>query len=209
MLSFRYIFQRLHADNRFLLVGGFVIGFIGTVLVGDWQSIRGDPCNAVSSDLQCSSMEFGSGMVNETLFDCSVLGDQHDYQFCNFLDNSTFTECCNSTSTLTAGCICESLSNIPEYNCYWNPNSIITGEYCQRCRPVCLGRSHTLSFIQFVIGVCTLSGSIGFNRILITIVVSDLIGKSKQVRKPQLYSSLMFIYWHVPCIHYVCRALVG
>ena len=32
-----------------------------------------------------------------------------------------------------------------------------------------------------MIGVFAISGSIGFNRIILTIVVSDLIGKSKQV----------------------------
>ena len=100
-----------------------------------------------------------------------------------YTDNSSLTECCNSTTISTAGCICESLSDVPNYNCYWNPNSIITGEYCERCRPVCLSHSHTLSFIQFVIGVFAISGSIGFNRILLSIVVSDSIGNSKKGRK--------------------------
>ena len=174
--TFRYILQRLHVDNRFLMIGGFVFSFIGTVLVGDWQSIRGDPCNAVNSDLQCNTMEFGSGMMNE--FNCIV---QEKGQFCDFIDNSSLIECCNSTSTSTAGCICESLSDVPNYNCYWNPNSIITGEYCERCRPVCLSHSHTLSFSQFLIGVFIISGSLTFSRIILTLIVSDLIGKSKQV----------------------------
>ena len=173
------------------MIGGFVLGFIGTVLVGDWQSIRGDPCNAVSSDLQCNTMEFGSGMINETLLDCSV---QEKGQFCDFLDNSSLTECCNSSSTSTAGCICESLSDVPNYNCYWNPNSIITGEYCERCRPVCLSHSHTLSFIQFVIGVFAVSGSIGFSRNFVSIVASDLIGKSKEVRFCPSYFNILNHY---------------
>ena len=175
------------------MIGGFVFSCIGTVLVGDWQSIRGDPCNAVSSDLQCNTMEFGSGMINEALLDCSV---QEKGQFCDFLDNSSLTECCNSTSTSTAGCICESLSDVPNYNCYWNPNSIITGEYCERCRPVCLSHSHTLSLIQFLIGVFTISGSVTFNRIIITLIVSDLIGKSKQVSIPP-YITLIGDYYTV------------
>uniref|UniRef100_A0A1X7ULK8 Uncharacterized protein n=1 Tax=Amphimedon queenslandica TaxID=400682 RepID=A0A1X7ULK8_AMPQE len=66
-----YLLQRLHVDNRFLMIGGFVLGCIGTVLVGDWQSIRGDPCSIgfsrnfipiVVSDLIGKSKE-GSGWL--------------------------------------------------------------------------------------------------------------------------------------------------
>ena len=44
--------------------------------------------------------------------------------------------------------ICES-----NQDCYWNPSSVISGEYCTECLPACLSKSGSLHFIQLCIGM--------------------------------------------------------
>ena len=42
---------------------------------------------------------------------------------------------------------CEAHMNSP-YNCYWNQRSLITGELCTECPPLCRGKHKSLDFIQ-------------------------------------------------------------
>ena len=105
-------------------------------------------------------------------------------------DNYTIGSGENSNSSF----ICESFSG-PPYNCFWNPNSRITGEYCPRCEPLCRSSDHSLNFIQFAVGVSLITPGFVMSRIALTLLTSDAMGDASQV-------SLMCILCYVrmyPC----------
>ena len=77
----------------------------------------------------------------------------------------------------TAQCNCEESSN----QCFWNPSSRLTGQYCERCRPVCLSKEYSLSFPQLMIGVMLLAPGYPMGRISLSILASDGLGKASQV----------------------------
>ena len=79
-----------------------------------------------------------------------------------------------------ARCVCESFSG-PPYNCFWNPNSRITGQYCPRCESHCRSTDHSLNFIQFIVGVCLIAASWPMSRLTLSILVSDAVGATSQV----------------------------
>lgn len=45
---FRHIFQRLGVSNKNICILGVVLGICGSVIIADWQSVRGDPCDQYS-----------------------------------------------------------------------------------------------------------------------------------------------------------------
>ena len=48
--------------------------------------------------------------------------------------------------------------------CYWNPDSIITGEYCYECPPLCRNKKKSLNFAQVCIALTFIALSIEFAR---------------------------------------------
>ena len=151
----RFIFQRRGVDNRFIFLGGLILGLIACVLMADWQAIGGDPCNEFSGHCEINN--------NETQFDISIEESKID-----------------NTSTLSPCEVCKMHSGDP-YQCYFNPDSRITQEYCDDCRPFCRSKLHTLNFVQFLIGVCLFSFSFPLVRITMTIMFSDALGSASQV----------------------------
>ena len=129
-------------DNRLILIGGFITAIIGTLIMTDWQSIGGDPCN----------------------YELSECTNEPNEQFC-----------------------CEQFNNASEYECFWNPVSRITGEYCERCRPVCLSKEHTLNFVQMLAGMVLLSFCLAPGRLLVTTIASDISGGNSQVIEASVY----------------------
>ena len=79
-----------------------------------------------------------------------------------------------------ASYICEAFSGSP-YNCFWNPASRITGQYCSRCEPLCRSTDHTLNFIQFALGVSLITPGYVMSRITLTLLTSDAMGAASQV----------------------------
>ena len=45
---FRSIFQRLGMSNKNICLLGIVMGICGSVVIADWQSVGGDPCDQYS-----------------------------------------------------------------------------------------------------------------------------------------------------------------
>ena len=159
LLSFRFILQRRGVDNRFIFLGGLILGLIGSVLMADWQAIGGDPCDEFSG--HCSEIINGQ---NETQFNVTLE------------ENST-----DSTLMLSPCEVCKMHSGDP-YQCYFNPDSRITKEYCDDCRPFCRSELHTLNFAQFLIGVCLFSFSFPLVRITMTMIMfSDALGSASQI----------------------------
>ena len=82
---------------------------------------------------------------------------------------------------MNASCVCEALSG-PPYHCFWNPNSRLTGEYCPRCNPLCRSVDYSLTFGQFLVGLIFLVLSYQIGRTTLTLVVSDALGSTSQVK---------------------------
>ena len=95
----------------------------------------------------------------------------------------------NNTSLLSPCEACKMHSGDPD-QCFFNPDSHITKEYCTDCRPLCRSELHTLNFAQFLIGICLFSFSFPLVRITMTIMFSDALGSASQVCYPKVYSEL-------------------
>ena len=144
-------------DNRFIFLGGLILGLIACVLMADWQAIGGDPCDEFSGH-------------------CKIMNGQNETQLnVTIEENST-----NKTLILSPCELCKMHSGDP-YQCFFNPDSHITQEYCDDCRPFCRSELHTLNFAQFLIGVCLFSFSFPLVRITMTIMFSDALGSASQV----------------------------
>ncbi len=76
---------------------------------------------------------------------------------------------------------CELFGVESGYECFWNPESRITGDYCERCRQVCLSKSHTLNLVQFIAGMLLLAMSMGPGRVLVATIASDIADGNSQV----------------------------
>ena len=140
---FRYCLQKFRIGNRNILIGFIIIGIIGSLIMTDWQSLRGDPCN-------------------------------------QFNDNSTIDLLDDYNST-ELSYYCEQFGDDNNYNCFWNPISRITGDYCERCRVVCLSETHSLNFVQLFIGIAMISFCVVPGRVLTTTIASDKAGGHSQV----------------------------
>ena len=66
-------------------------------------------------------------------------------------------------------------------NCYWNPQSIITGKHCEDCQPICRSRSHSLTFVQFVLGSALLLVSIPVAWVPVAALISNRVSTAAQV----------------------------
>ena len=51
---------------------------------------------------------------------------------------------------------CEALSS-SGHQCFWNPQSRITGDFCNTCHKSCQSEQKSMNFYQFVIGVLLIS----------------------------------------------------
>ena len=145
-------------DNRYIFLGGLILGSIACVLMADWQAIRGDPCDEFSGH-------------------CELMNGQNDTQLNISIEENSID---NNTLALSPCEVCKMHSGDPNH-CFFNPDSRITHEYCDDCRPFCRSELHSLNFVQFLIGVCLFSFSFPLVRITMTIMFSDALGSASQV----------------------------
>ena len=75
---------------------------------------------------------------------------------------------------------CEALST-DTHQCFWNPQSRVTGDYCNTCLPVCLSLQTSLNFYQFSIGVLLMAVAATLQFIFNLALVSDITQKRHQV----------------------------
>ena len=140
--------------------------------------------SSVSSFLEEDTLVVLLSIENNSTLDCLNATCQSNRNEClynasdyGYIATSTNISCDDECD---ARCICESFSG-PPYNCFWNPNSRITGQYCPRCEPHCRSTDHSINFIQFILGVCLISASWPMSRITLSILVSDAVGATSQV----------------------------
>ncbi len=72
-------------------------------------------------------------------------------------------------------------ANVTSRDCYWNPLSMVTGKLCEDCQPICRSRSHSLTFVQFLLGSALLLVSIPVAWIPVAALISNLVSTSGQV----------------------------
>ena len=132
-------------DNRILLGIAFIFVLVGSLLMGDWQSINGNS-SCMSTNAESIEDMFSNSTSNSSL--CQ--------QWCEALSNSS-------------------------HQCFWNPKSRVTGEFCNTCLSTCLSEQASLNFYQFGLGVVLIciSGPLGF--VFISAITSDVTSVESQV----------------------------
>ena len=121
--------------------------------MGDWQSIGHDPCFSSSLNTTEVSQSFNSSESYE---------DEHSR-------NTSLVEECEAKSSSA-------------HKCFWNPQSRVTGEFCNTCIPRCLSQQKTLDVYQFSIGVLLLSIATPLGFVFISAISSDVTSKESQVQ---------------------------
>jgi len=179
-------------DNRLLLALAFIMGLIGCVLMGDWQAIGHDPCSSTNAN---ATQQFNTSINSSELTDtdygwsgismASGLNSGFDtmyYSGDSFVPYPAQSDEINVTSNFSQTLVerCEALSS-SSYQCFWNPNSRITGEFCNTCHASCHSQQKSSNFYQFSAGVLllALAGSLGF--VFISAIASGYTPVESQV----------------------------
>ena len=145
-------------DNRILLGIAFIFVLVGSLLMGDWQTINGNSsCSSAAVELSSNA---------------STNAESIEDMFSNSISNSSLYQQLVES--------CEALSS-SSHQCFWNPKSRITGEFCNTCLPTCLSEQASLNFYQFSLGVILIciSGPLGF--VFISAITSDVTSVESQV----------------------------
>lgn len=164
-------------DNRYLLGLCLLFAVIGCALVGDWQSLMSnDVCHseferATNIDNDLFS---GSGLSNSS---CSLLSDQGN---CT-VSFKPYDQCCRSLSS-------------SGHECFFNPKSRITGEFCSTCLCTCLSEQSTINLYQFSAGILFLSlaGPLGF--VFSSAIASDITPVESQVKAIRPCNNIVILY---------------
>ena len=135
----------------------------GSVLITDWQSIGHDPCSSASPN---------SSTTDDIFNDSSLYSG-------DYFTNETLTSKTSSLSLdLLEGCIAQSTSSD---HCFWNPQSRVTGDFCNSCAPSCLSKEKSLNIVQFCIGALLVASSASVGFVFISAVTSGITSIESQV----------------------------
>ena len=151
--TFRLGAQISRLDNRIILGSCLVFALVGSLLVGDWQSIGHDPC--------------APGSLDTTTIVYSEV-------YCNGTDLFNNSSC--------HGQLVENCKNLSSssHQCFWNPEARVTGEFCNTCLPVCLSKQRSLNIYQFSLGVLLLAlSTLAF--VFISAITSEITAVESQV----------------------------
>ncbi|CAI8010907.1 hypothetical protein GBAR_LOCUS7119 [Geodia barretti] len=163
------IAERVLKRNNRLMVGlSLIISLVGCVLIGDWQTIDGDPCSF------------------QTMNDTASLGSATGLDDIN----------ANLTGFQLSVADCEAQST-SSHQCFWNPQSRVTGDYCSTCLPACLSQQTSLNFYQFSAGVfLTALGSL-LGYIFVNALNSDVTPVKHQAILILCREERLHFWWHV------------
>ena len=147
----RILLKLLKTNNRVLLIISLTVGALGCLLISDWQAIGHDPCSSADlrplntsingSELSGSGVEMlfsGSGMDNVSEFNAS--GVEMLFSSSGMAPHQHYMDKCQAVSTSS-------------HQCFYNPTSRVTGEFCNTCLPRCLSEQRSLNFYQLCSGV--------------------------------------------------------
>ena len=196
--------QRLKLNSRIITILGILSTIVGLMLMADWQSIPHDPCtdfslyhnpgiaNNLSDQLNpcltalggCHWPQNGGSVHNVSATENKIAVIELFLQYVEMPESIVHTQGVHPVLNVTiynrAMNVCESLRE-SQYHCHWVPKSILTGELCEACPPMCRGIGHTLNFIQFTIGALIYRISYPIPWVANMIVLSDVAGKDYQV----------------------------
>ena len=134
------------------------------MLVGDWQSIfSNDPCSAATVNTTDEEFDFQNESSPAIVSGLNISGF-------NSSDNVSFIGV-SVYEQLVASC--EALSS-SSHQCSFNPNSHITGDFCNTCLPTCLSKQATINFYQFSAGILLLSLSAPLGFIFASAIASEI-----------------------------------
>lgn len=110
--------------------------------------------------------------LNSTNKTCASCNDESSStemeEFKCFYENMNYTFCLSTFESNNISCesieeLMSSMDDDEMYSnkvmcesyddCYWNKDSIITGDHCEDCLSICRSKSGSLSFVQWCIGV--------------------------------------------------------
>ena len=147
-------------DNRKVLGVALMLGLVGSVLMGDWQAIGRDPC---SLDVNTST--------NST--NCSGLMLPPTDELNSTSNSSLYVQLIKSYEALSSS----------SHQCFWNPKSRITGEFCNTCLRTCLSKQTTINFYQFTVGILLISFATPLGFVLLSAISSDIASVDSQVTR--------------------------
>ena len=155
-------------DNRVMLGVSLLCALTGSVLMTDWQAISHDPCS--------------SATLNDSITD-SIFNDSYNELYSgDLLPNTTLAGVVTNTSSvhleLLESCIAQSTSSD---HCFWNPQSRVTGDFCNSCAPSCLSEEKSLNIVQFSIGALLVASSASLGFVFISAVTSEITSIESQV----------------------------
>ena len=172
-------------DNRLFLIFAVLLGLLGSVLVGDWQGIGHDPCSSANIIGPFNTSTNGSRLEDNDhsqsgMFSAdSTLSSGGDSIYLLPLSDEISS---SSNSSLDNWWVesCEALSS-SSHQCFWNPKSRITGEFCNTCHTACYSEQKSLNFYQFSLGMSLISVSAILGYLFVTIVISGYGTLEQQV----------------------------
>ena len=144
-------------DNRQLLGLCLVCTLGGSILFGDWQSIGHDPCNHLN-----------------------ITTEQFNYDYLNSSIEGSGDITPNISHLMNDYCKDFSRSG---HECFWNPQSRVTGEFCNTCATSCLSQQRSLDISQFSIGVLFLAVSAPLGFVFVSAISSEITSLKSQVAK--------------------------
>ena len=157
-----------------------VCALLGALVCADWQAIgNNDPCSFTNTS-------------NTTISDFGCL---------------TPLSCANNlTNTSTYEMLareCAAMSSASD-DCFWNPSSRITGDFCSTCLPVCLSQQRSLDIYQFGVSALLFAFSASLGFVFLSAVMSDITPVDSQVCSYKFYSALQYVLIsvNVNCLHF-------
>ena len=157
LVYYRAIIKVLKLNNRLVLGCALLMALIGSILIGDWQSLSSDPCSRFT--------QFNSTYENITSSTELDINSSY-YSNSSFLDMTVEK--------------CEALSN-SDHQCFWNPLSRVTGRVCVECPQSCLSQQASLNFYQFTVGVFLVSLAAPLLYIIQSAITTDITPVKSQV----------------------------
>ena len=163
----------LKMNNRVLLGISLVICLLGCVLLADWQAIgHSNTCSMGPANISIlSSNNTHSGKMHINSNSGSFAVELLPYAANSTSNSSLYQQLLES---------CEALSN-SSHQCFWNPESRVTGEFCNTCLLTCLSQQASLNFYQFSVGTLLILVGPLLVYVFISAIASDITPKESQV----------------------------
>lgn len=144
----------------------------------------------LNSTGSCASCHYDNASNGQKIeeFKCNYQNTNYTFCLSTFELNSNFCELIEDLESGSAidelydkmfssnKVMCESYDD-----CYWNKDSIITGDYCEDCLPICRSKSRSLSFVQWCIGVSLVLLATGIGRYILYPMMTKVSPPQHQV----------------------------